>query len=432
MPNKKADEAKRTGAFASGVEFLRLTVETTRRAFVEFLTIPTIVIAAFLLLATLTFFLDRGRMTTGEMSEPMWGGLFSDAEAARNFLGVIASSIIRVTSITLSLLLIAVQQGAASLTSQVFDQFLRRRANQLYFGFFIGLALYALIVLASINPAHQPIYGVALAGLFTVIALYMLILLIYTTINQMRPVVIIKSIHDHVLLARNCQVELLRATRRTSRLSDVVGHRVVAERNGFMTRVDIAAIDRILTNDNEVIVLASIGDYVAFGEPVVEIRTAGTAVAPSLMTTIEKAVILEEQRDLDTDPAFGIEQIETIGWTSISTAKSNPGPGLLTIWHLRDLLARWCYGDAAFGAENSTTPGQAAHVVYYDNLPERLMQAFESLVIVSSESMQHQKCGASVLYVCNLATSFAAGFATTSRRSHSALAFGPGRPNLDL
>jgi len=391
MADDDEDKLIRAGAIANAVEALRLVIETTRRAFVEFLTIPTLVIAGFLLLALLTFVLDENRIAaSGGTARQMWGGLFSDAQAARNFLGVIASSIITVTSITLSLLLIAVQQGAASLTSLVFDQFLRRRTNQLYFGFFIGLALYALIVLASINPAHQPIYGVALAGLLTVVALYMLILLIYTTINQMRPVVIIKSIHDHALLARDRQLDLLRDTRRLPRLPAGTGPRVTSKRSGFMTRLDLVAIDKAVTDDIEVVILASIGDYMAFGDPIAEIRTIRASVAPSLTTLVEKAVILEEQRDLDTDPAFGIEQLVTIGWTSISTAKSNPDPGLLTIWNLRDLLARWLSADAAFGAASPNAPDPAAGVVYVDNLPERLMQAFESLVVVASESMQHQ------------------------------------------
>lgn len=390
MADEDEDKSNRTGTFINAVESLRLVLETTRRAFVEFLTIPTLVIAGFLLLALLTFMLDRSRITAGGgNSQQMWGGLFSDAQAARNFLGVIASSIITVTSITLSLLLIAVQQGAASLTSLVFDQFLRRRTNQLYFGFFIGLALYALIVLASINPAHQPIYGVALAGLLTVVALYMLILLIYTTINQMRPVVIIRSIHDHALRARDRQLDLLRRTRRSPRLAEAAGGRVAANRSGFMARLDVAAIDKAVPDDIEVVILASIGDYVAFGDPLAEIRTARASIAPSLKVVIEEAVILEEQRDLDTDPTFGIEQLVTIGWTSISTAKSNPDPGVLVIWNLRDLLARWLAADAAFGAATPISCAGAS-VVYVDNLPERLMQAFESLVVVASESMQHQ------------------------------------------
>jgi uncharacterized membrane protein len=378
--------------------------ETVRRAFVEFLTIPTLVIVGFLALALVMFILDEARIASkGPASKAMWGGLFSDAQATRDFLGVIAASIITVTSITLSLLLVAVQQGAASLTSLVFDQFLRRRANQLYFGFFIGLALYSLIVLTSITPSHQPIYGVAMAGVMTVVALYMLIILIYTTIDQMRPVVIIKSIHDHALLARACQHDLLRSTQRSPRLGGAASVRVAADRSGFMVRLDAAAIAKAAAGTGaEVVILVSIGGYVAFGDAIAEIRIDREHDISSLGPVIRNAVALEEQRDLDTDPAYGIEQLVTIGWTSISTAKSNPGPGLLTIWNLRDLLARWLQTDAAFGAGANTDADPAAAVVYPDNLPEQLMRAFESLAVVSSESMQHQSAAEIYLSLASL------------------------------
>ena len=63
---------------------------------------------------------------------------------------------------------------------------------------------------------------------------------------------------------------------------------------------------------------------------------------------------------------------------------------LIIIWNLRDLLARWLSTDAAFGAKSPIAHDPATKVVYFDTLPERLMQAFESLVVVASESMQHQ------------------------------------------
>ena len=85
-----------------------------------------------------------------------------------------------------------------------------------------------------------------------------------------------------------------------------------------------------------------------------------------------------------------MEQLTTIGWTSISTAKSNPAPGLLAIWNLRDLMARWLQTDASFGAQDGQSSEQPAPVVYSDNLPGQLMHAFESLAVVASESMQHQ------------------------------------------
>jgi hypothetical protein len=46
---------------------------------------------------------------------------------------------------------VALQQSAGAMTSEVFDQFLRRRINQVYFGVFVGLALDALLTLASVS-----------------------------------------------------------------------------------------------------------------------------------------------------------------------------------------------------------------------------------------------------------------------------------------
>jgi uncharacterized membrane protein len=61
-----------------------------------------------------------------------------------------------VASITISLLLLALQQSAANMTTQILDQSLRRRINQAHFGFFLGLALYSLVTLARwTSPSIQ-------------------------------------------------------------------------------------------------------------------------------------------------------------------------------------------------------------------------------------------------------------------------------------
>ena len=357
------------------------------RAFVEFLTVPSIVVAAFVLLAILMLHLDSGQ--SGKPA--ILGDLFSDAEATRDFLSVVANGIITVTSITFSLLLLAVQQGANDLTSVIFDQFLRRRTNQIFFGFFTGLALYSLIVLTSVSPDHQPALGAAAAGFMTLVALCMLIFLIYSTVNQMRPVVIIKAIHDHTLIARSQQLTLLKQTYWPPRLEARNTIKVAAASSGFLTGISLEDINQALAGQNlEVIILASIGDFVAFGDEVAEIRSDGGVVEKSLADAVRRAVMFESQRDLDADPAFGIEQLITIAWTSISTAKSDPEPGLLTIWSLRDLLARWLQANDGFGETGRKASVADGFIAYHDNLPGEIMRGLESLAVAASESLQHQ------------------------------------------
>lgn len=363
-------------------------IETIRRAFREFLAVPTLMIVGFLLLAAGSSALDHGHVAWLDSARAVLKArVFADAKATGDLLSTIAGGIITVTSITISLLLLALQQLAGSLTAEVYDQFLRRRHNQAYFGFFVGLALYALVTLATVNEGFNPIFGGTLAFLLTIIALYLLIVLLYTTINQMRPSEVIDEIHSHILSARQGQVQFIRRTRRASRQVGAGRTPVTSAKTGFVTKV---ALDRLEAAAREAegavefVLLVSIGSYVSFGDVIAEVRAETPAQANALEDCVRSAIQLERQQNLPADPAHGIGQLEMIGWTSISTAKSNPAPGLLVIHSLRDLLARWA-------AEERAPPEKPpAPVVYTDTVPAQLMNAFESLAVVATESMQHQ------------------------------------------
>ena len=214
--------------------------DSARQAFSSFLAVPTAIIVAFVFLAYGSYVLEKAE--TGRLDPVlvyMRAYVFGAPEATGTLLGTIATGVITITSITFSLLLLALQQSAGSLTHQVFDQFLRRRSNQVYFGFFVGLTLYALITLA---PPFNPVLGATLALVATVGALYVLLLLIYSPINQMRPGEIIKTIHDNTLRARQRQLPLLRRTRRAARLPAGDETPVLAPHDGYLQRIDLDTI----------------------------------------------------------------------------------------------------------------------------------------------------------------------------------------------
>ncbi len=364
------------------------TLSAIRLAFGEFLTIPTCIIIGFLVLATGSYVLDSSELIWLEpLRDALKLRIFADANATSSLLGTISSGIITVTSITISLLLLALQQSASSFSTEVFDQFLRRPLNQFYFGFFIGLALYALVTLATVNEPFNPVFGASLALLLTIVALYLLILLLYTTMNQMRPVVIVESIHDFTLTARKRQLYLIHKTRRSSCYEGTVRTLIKATRHGSVTSIDIDAIGTVIKQargEVEIVLLVSIGSYVAFQDEIALIKAQTNEFEVRIKNCLLDAIRLEHQRDIDTDPEYGIEQLATIAWTSISTSKSNPFPGLLTIYSLRNILAHWSI------EQEEDCVNQPLAVVYTDNAFARLMDAFESLAVVSSESMQHQ------------------------------------------
>ena len=359
-----------------------------RHAFKTFLAVPTAVVIAFLLLVFVSTALDRQRPGWLEpLHQVLQAHLFADSESSTQVLSAIAGGMITVTSITFSLLLVALQQSAGSMTHAVFDQFLRRYLNQIYAGWFIGITLFTLITLATVSQEFNPVYGATLSLLFAVSALYVLLLLIYSAIEQMRPSAILESIHDHTLQARERQKPLLQRTRRRPQGTGSTRRTVRAATDGFVSAIDLDALATALRRapGAEIALHLPIGAYAAFEDVLAEVRAWPADDIEGLVEAVRRAIRLERERDLDRDPSFGIEQIETIAWTTISTSKQDPNPGLEAVRNLRDLLARWAVADPD-GAESSD---QRLAVVYPDDVMERLLGTIESLTVVASESMQH-------------------------------------------
>ncbi len=356
-----------------------------RRAYSEFLTLPTCIIVAFVLLAIGLGALDHSRFAALEPTRNfIIAHIFSNAQRTQSLLGTIASGIITITSITISLLLIALQQSAGSMTARVFDQYLRRWYNQAFFGYFVGLSLYTLIVLATVDAPFNPVFGGTLALIGMLVALCLLVVLLYSTVNQTRPSVIIEAVHDLALAARERQLPLLEKTKRTPAYAGAVCRQVRIADDGFITQIDLAPMSTgAREHQAEVVLSVSIGSYVANGDVIADVRAPSAADAEAIVGKIERAVHVERQRDVRIDPAYAIEQLETIGWTSVSSSKHNPAAGVLVVENLRDILAHWATNEPDAWCD------PASPVVYVDRTIDRLLDAFESLTVASSESKQH-------------------------------------------
>lgn len=374
-----------------GIGTWRDTWADVRRSFADFLAVPSATVFAFLLLAIATYLVDRHTVAWLEPTRTfLKRHLITDASTTDALLGAIAGGVITVTSITFSLLLLAVQQSAAALTSQVLDQFLRRRLNQVYFGVFVGVSLFVLLTLATNDTRVTPVFGSAVALLVTLIALVVLVLLLYTTLNQMRPDRIIGAIHELTLAARLAQLPMLARTRAEPTLHSAPATLTLhAHTSGYVAAVDIERIGAAAmaaAGDTEVVLLVALGDYVCYHDPLARIAAPTDDAAHAIGEATHAGISLERQRNLHRDPGYGISQLAVIAWTAISTAKSNPWTGLSAIRHLRDILIRWVH-EAPVADDD---PPSRVPVVYRDRVTQQVLDVFESLLVVASESMQHQ------------------------------------------
>ena len=118
---------------------------------------PLAIAVGFSLLAAVVAWADAQRLLPGPVRQALEA--IVPAGDATDFISAMVTSLMTVTSITFSVLLIAVQQTASSLTPVVFDQYLRRTGNRVYFGFFVGATAFAFILLAAARGKPAPELG---------------------------------------------------------------------------------------------------------------------------------------------------------------------------------------------------------------------------------------------------------------------------------
>ncbi|MHB2209797.1 DUF2254 family protein [Methylobacterium sp. CM6257] len=369
-------------------------LNTVRRSFRQFLALPLATVVGFVGLNALIYLADQSWSAGHAPAGFRWlGELLGDSDALGSLLTTVASSIITVTSITFSLLLLAVQQGAAALTAQITDQFMERRTNQFYFGYFVGLSVFVLMTLVTNTKFHRPVFGTSLSLLLTALALCLVIVMIYNTIDQIRPAQIIQFIHDKVLEARSQDLRLLATTRRTAHLGWPVASSVRSQESGYVVGIDVTRIKKAVEQHARGVVEIefdfAVGMYRAIHDPLFRVRCrAGAPFDANAREVIVdetlRALAYDDGRDLKDDAAYGLHQLSTIAWTSVSTSKSNPSPGLSVIQALRDIISQWSF------EESEPREDATSCVVYTDLSPTLATDALEAVIVVASESMQSQ------------------------------------------
>ncbi len=364
------------------------------RSLWSFLAIPLGVVALFLIGAAVTYQIDDALskdLVHHNQLLSFLSNLFGDRDSMRSLLGTIASALITITSITFSLLLVAVQQAAASFSNQILQQFRNRKSNQFYFGFFVGLSLYTLVTLATMSNIHHPIFGVLFSILFTVVALLLILVLLYTTIEQMRGSSVINAIASRIRSSRQNEDKLLKATRRRYTRSLPIRRSNDADASGTITSVDVDAIADCLRNtapQAELVFKATEGVYVGRGDTVAQLHSKediGDADWETLCDILSKAVTIGSDPPLSSNPHVGLSQLATIGWNNTSTAVSNPHPPILICRAVRNILWEWM--------KNTPDPDRESQIVYPDLSLSEALTLLESMAVASGESKQPQTLG---------------------------------------
>ena len=368
--------------------------EATRlqRGIAEFLRLPLLITAGFCVVAVAVSVLDA--------SSSGHGGFRAGAESlvppagSVDFVSAVATSLLTVTSITFSVLLLAVQQTASSLTPVVLDQFLRRKPNQAYFGFFVGASAFTFLVLGLAREDPAPIYGACLTLLLTIVALVVLLMLIHASVDQMRPESVMRSIHELALEARESELRLLGSTTMERKTSlDTPERQVNVLDSGYVVTIDLPQLARVANavgEHSEILIEGRLGEYMVFGDVVARL----VGVDPqddSHDADVLSAFGIDDVRDVDAESGYALDQLENIAWATGTSAGQSPNTAIAAIRSLSDLLGRWLVSGERDRSDRSKEPEELP-IVYTDGAVARGLAALSNLVVATAESRQAQTC----------------------------------------
>jgi uncharacterized membrane protein len=336
------------------------------RSFVEnaltgFLVVPGGIAIVFLVLALGMIGIDE----TVEEAQLAFAG---DAEAGRDILTAIATSLATVVGVVFSITLITLQLVSSQYGPRILRTFLNDRISQVTAGFFVGTFGYCLVVLrvtrsvADGDDAFVPGLSITLAIVLGLLAFALLLLFI----NH-----IAKSIEVSSIAARLAGVtrgavdrqypepygepagEQAPLVETWQELGD--GKTVTAGSLGFVRVVDLEAIGRVSSKrDLRIAVAVQPGDFVTDLSRIATvwpIRGGWDGDADP----IRSAIKVGSTRDVQEDALFGIRQIADIGIRALSPSLNDPTTGVLCIRYLGAILQQ--LAERRFPADARTVAG---------------------------------------------------------------------------
>ena len=304
--------------------------------------VPALLTMGAVLLALVTLSIDQTtRFDDGFAASWVFSG---GAEGARGVLAAIAGTMMTVTALVFSITVVALQVAASQLTPRVLRSVMADRGNQFAIGVFIATFTYALVVLRAVHSptADQegfvPSLSVTVAIALALASVMLLIYFMHHSANSLRSSVVIARI------ARGTRGLIERL------YPEEIGHPapppptpgtpslVCADRYGYLQSIHAGELFALADRRHLTIRIAPlIGAFVLPGETIAAIW-AEAEIDEEIVHVVRAALVLGTERTMQSDVAFGLQQLADIALRALSPGVNDPTTAVIVTDHLTALL----------------------------------------------------------------------------------------------
>ena len=300
--------------------------------------VPVVCVLAGVGLSFGTIALDR--LSGGSLVPTSLSG---DADSARSILMTVATSMVTLTGLVLTITMVVVQLAMGQFTPRVLRTILRDRPSQLAIGVFVATFAHAMVAMREVRgpsgdgEGHVPGLAIVVAYFLIVVSIVVLVLYVNHIGQSLRVASLIDSVGDETraLLDKLYPVGVSPMDVPEERVDDVPTQVIVAPNAGVLYRVDHDELIAQAGNvDGALVLVPRIGDFIPEGGAVLRLYGG----EPLDESDLIRSLAFGKERTLHQDLAYGFRMLVDVAVRSVSPMMGDPTTAVQSIDRLHDCL----------------------------------------------------------------------------------------------
>lgn len=255
------------------------------------------------------------------------------ADAVDKILGIIASSMLAVTTFSLSTMVAAYGAASSNVTPRATTLVMEDATTQNALATFIGSFLFSLVGLIALSTGA---YGGQGRVLMFAVTLLVIALVIYTLLRWIDHLSKLGRVGETIDRVEKAALDAIRERQTWPHLGGAPyppqgappeATRIGAATIGYVQHVDIRALGEVSREANlDVYVEAIPGTFLSIGQSIIAVHARkGAAIDATLQTRIRNAFTIGVRRSFENDPRFGVAVLAEIGSRALSQAFNDSG-----------------------------------------------------------------------------------------------------------
>lgn len=264
-------------------------------------------------------------------------------DSVGSILRIIASSMLAVTTFSITAMVTAYSSATNSATPRATQLLVEDPTSQNALSTFVGGFTFSLVGIIALSTGYYGDQGRTILFLGTLIMVAIIVVTLLRWIAHLSTFGRMADIIDRVEAAASTTLNAYATApslgARKTGFTAVEGEPVTSEESGYVTLVDIAALERIASRiDGDIRVLALAGRYTDTVSPLAVVRAA-TAIDDETRIAIAGCFRVEAHRTFEQDPRLGVIALAEIGSRALSPSTNDPGTAVEILGVLQRVLS---------------------------------------------------------------------------------------------